>query len=110
MLAIAVLFSLFHFLTKYWVWHRTILIVTDRVIEFRNQVGLFSHNTVELLHKDIVEVSFSQSGFDDSIARTGIVNIKTLSGQAIAIPRVKNPHDVVSQINNIRQSGVCIMQ
>lgn len=109
-LAVAILLSLFHFMNNYWIWHKTVLHITERRIIFRNQLGIFSHNTVELLHKDVTEVSFSQSGFDDSISSTGVLNLKTLSGQVISIDRVKDPNNVVNQINELRQSGVCVMQ
>lgn len=109
-LAVIFLVSLIYLLSKFLVWHKTVLYLTERRIVFRHQMGLFSHVTTELLHKDVVSVSFHQSGFDESISSVGTVNIRTLAGENISIPKVKDPNSVVGRINDIRQSGVCVMQ
>lgn len=104
------LISSLHLLAKLYIWHKTVLYITERRIVFRRQLGLFSQSTTELLHKDVVSVSFHQSGFDQSISSVGAVNIRTLAGENISIPDVKDPNEVVRKLNDIRQSGVCIME
>ena len=88
--------------TKFSVWYRDYLIISDKRIIHHHQKGIFNKIVIESLYSDIIEVSYNQKGFSSSIYGYGNIKIK-INGGVIKFDNVKNPQEIVELINNQRE-------
>lgn len=87
----------------YFLWSRTVFVVTDRRVIDYDQRGLFHHVVTEARYEQMDEVSVQVRGVASTIFRYGTLRLQ-LSGSAadIQIEHVNQPTHLADRINDLR--------
>ena len=87
---------------KVFLWKKNVLILTSQRIVQIQQKGLFSSTVMELLYRDVLEISYIRKGIRASIYGFGNIKMRTASNNEIVIENIPNPDGIVEIINKIR--------
>ena len=77
------------------------LLVTNQRVAAHIRRGIFSKTLVDLLYKDIQEISYTKQGFYATVGNYGNLKIRTGSDTHI-FDHMQNPEEIVAIINKIR--------
>lgn len=105
-LVFAVLLVLLIILYKYYIWRNNALIITNQRIVENEQHRFFSKTVIELLYRDILEVSYDKKGVSASIYDYGDLKIRTAAENVIILEKIAKPDEIVELINQIRQGNM----
>ena len=89
-------------LYKTFIWKRNLLVLTNQRIVEVQQHGFFSSNVMELLYRDVLEISYVVKGMRAVIYGFGHIKMRTASNNEVIIQNVPNPDKIVEIINKIR--------
>ena len=87
----------------YFIWIRTVFVITDqRIIDF-DQSGFFSREVTQATYDQIDEVSYEVNGFWATVLRYGKVLVRLDGASAdIEINYVHNPSRIAETLNDVR--------
>ena len=83
-------------------WRSTTVLITNQRVVKTDRAGLFSHTTTELLHKDIIEVSYRKQGFGAAILNFGTIILRTASNSVLEVTAIPAPAVVTDTLNSLR--------
>ena len=86
---------------KIWTWHNSVLLVTNQRVAAHIRHGIFSKTLVDLLYRDIQEISYTKQGFYSTLGNYGDLKIRTGSDTHV-FDHMQNPEEIVAIINKIR--------
>jgi len=98
------LILLIWFFTKFFIWRKNCLIITNERIVYNHQKGIFNRTVTDFLFKDISEVGYEKRGFLSLFSNQGSIYIRTGSNKTV-IHKIINPHGVVEIINQVRDKA-----
>lgn len=91
---------------SFFIWSRSVLIVTDKRVIDHDQAGFFSRVITESRHKKIDDVTYRIKGVIATLFRFGSINIR-LQGNAadIEFSHAFRPARIVDLINDLREEN-----
>ncbi|MEK7616290.1 MAG: PH domain-containing protein [Patescibacteria group bacterium] len=89
-------------LIKIFRWEYTMLVLTNQRIVCQVQKGLFSRNTIELLYKDIKELSYANRGIGGTMFNYGDLKLSTAADVTHTFEHIPEPDHVVELIGKMR--------
>ena len=87
---------------KLFFWYRTRLTITDQRVVCRVQEGLFTWQVIEILIRDIKELSYARKGIASAVWGYGDLIVRTSADVLHAFERIPHPGALVESINRTR--------
>lgn len=91
--------------SKYFCWHHTYYVVTDRRIRQQLQLGLFKKSVTDIDLYRVESVTFKTDGIKGGLTGTGTITMSTMTGDLTMfdIPHVAEVYNELS--NLVRKAG-----
>ena len=94
--------GIFLIVWKLILWNFTLLILTDQRVVCQIQEGIFSKKIIEILYKDIKELSFSKKGLGGAVFNYGNLMLNTAADSTHIFEHIPGPDQVVALISKVR--------
>ncbi|MEK7583030.1 MAG: PH domain-containing protein [Patescibacteria group bacterium] len=87
---------------KIALWRASVVVLTNQRVYCGVRTGIFSKTVIELLYKDIKEVSYVREGIMASIFRYGDLHLMSAADATHVFERIPKPEYLVEIINKVR--------
>lgn len=87
---------------KYFLWHASVLAITNQRVLCSVRNGLFSKKVIEILYRDIREVSFEKQGFLPTLFGYGELIMGTSSETQHHFEKIPEPQLIIDLVQSHR--------
>jgi len=97
------IFSGIYFLYNFYLWRADVYVVTNERLRIKEQIKIFKKEVQEVALDDIVDVTYSVSGFFPTLLNFGTISVQTASSDPIEMVLIDNPEKIQTIILKLKK-------